>query len=124
MVTVKIGYSQRQQYYSLPQLSNATTAMQQWCQAAAGKRCDAFCRLLVNYCCNWGETEISCIMSGAASSDYLVIASSAAVLTAASLLHLLLLLLLLVLLLLLLNHADQHSLFSDVGSDRHTDWTG
>lgn len=54
-------------------------------------------------------------MSGAASSDYLVMKASAAVLTAASLLHLLLL---------LLNYADQHLLFSNVGSDRHTDWTG
>lgn len=56
-------------------------------------------------------------MSGAASSDYVAIASSAAVVTAASLLHLLLLLH-------LLNFADQPSLFSDVCSDRHTDWTG
>ena len=48
-----------------------------------------------------------------------VMASSAAVLRAASLLHLLLLLLLL-----LLKFADQHSLCSDVGSDRHTYWTG
>lgn len=62
-------------------------------------------------------------MSGAASSDYVAIASSAAVVTAASLLHLLLLLLLL-LLLHLLNFAGQPSLFSDVCSDRHTDWTG
>lgn len=62
-------------------------------------------------------------MSGAASSDYVATASSAAVVTAASLLHLLLLLLLL-LLLHLLKFADQPLLFSDVGSDRHTDWTG
>jgi hypothetical protein len=43
-------------------------------------------------------------------------------LAAASLLLLLLLLPLLVML--LLNYTDQHLLFSNVGSDRHTDWTG